>query len=646
MAELTLGADFPPVSVEEWRRLVDGVLTRGDPDADPAQADARFARLVTTNDDGLRIEPLYTATMPCPLPSTELPGVAPFTRGNHALGHRAHGWDIRQRVLATDDDAATARQIRDELARGTTSIVLDLTTRSRIDADVLGPALEGVFLDLVTVVLDAGTRWPAAADALREVWARRGLDRSPTKAVFGADPVGMWAATGGSADLGELTADAVRWAQQAASHHPGVTTFVVDAARLHECGSGDVDELAWSLALGVHDLRTLTAPGPIGAGLDVDTAAAQLEFRFAATPDQFSTIAKLRAARRLWHRVADVAGIADTRQRQHAVTSRASTARYDLWVNVLRNTVACFAAGVGGADAVTVAAHDELVVPGGSSTGRRLARNVHLVLTEETNVAKVADPAGGSWYVEHLTDQLARAAWAAFQDLERAGGVVEAVRDGVVQERLAKVRDARFDAVADRRHPLTGITEFPDVAETSPPEILALEIPSAEPSTAGAPRFPPLRPIRYADAFEAQRRRADAITERTGRRPEVYLVTLGPPAVHSARAMFAKNLFESGGIVAVAGSGAQDATAAADGFASSGAQLACICSSDKTYADLAVDVAHAVKVAGPRRLYLAARPSGLAVELAAAGVDRLLHAGGDVLAVISDALDALEEGGR
>jgi len=231
-----------------------------------------------------------------------------------------------------------------------------------------------------------------------------------------------------------------------------------------------------------------------------------------------------------------------------------------------------------------------------------------------------------------------------------------------VQERVATVRDARFDAVAHRRHPLTGITEFPDLAETPPPHVLAPHVlaphvlapqvlarqvstleTSDEPSVAGAALCAPLRPVRYADAFESQRGRADAITERTGRRPEVFLVTLGPPAVHTTRATFAKNLFESGGIRALVGTGVDDAEAAADSFRASGARLACICSSDRRYADLAVAVAAAVAAAGPRRLYLAGRPAGLADELRAAGVDQLLSAGGDVLAVITDALDALEE---
>ena len=340
----------------------------------------------------------------------------------------------------------------------------------------------------------------------------------------------------------------------ASDQHPHVITVAVDASRVHEAGGGEVDELAYALALGVHYLRTLT-----DSGLDVDAAARQLEFRFAAAPDQFLTTAKLRAARRTWHRVASASGVADTRQRQHAVTSRAATARYDTWVNVLRNTVACFAAGIGGADAVTVRPHDELIVAEGTPTGRRLARNTQLVLIEESNLARVVDPAGGAWYVEHLTDQLARAAWARFQDLERAGGVVEALRAGLVQEHVARVRDARADAVAHRRHPLTGVTEFPNIDEEPPPAV-----PPDEKVDGAA--LDPLRATRYAEPFEQQRGRADRIAERTGRRPEVCLVALGPPAVHTARASFAKNLFEAGGIRALTTDGASDAAAAAAAF--------------------------------------------------------------------------------
>jgi len=622
MDELTLGADFPAVTEQEWRVLVDRVLTRGGARGDAA---TRFERLVTTTEDGLRIEPLYTATIPAPPSDPGLPGLAPYTRGRTPLGSRARGWDVRQRVVAGDDAEATAMQVRDELERGATSIVLDVRTKPLLDG-----ALDGVQLELMTLVLDSGLEWATAADTLAALWASSGLAPDAVAAVLGADPVGEWAASGGGVDLDALTEDTVRWARVASDQHPHVITVAVDASRVHEAGGGEVDELAYALALGVHYLRMLT-----DSGLDVDAAARQLEFRFAAAPDQFLTTAKLRAARRTWHRVASVCGVADTRQRQHAVTSRAATARYDTWVNVLRNTVACFAAGIGGADAVTVRPHDELIVAEGTPTGRRLARNTQLVLIEESNLARVVDPAGGAWYVEHLTDQLARAAWARFQDLERAGGVVEALRAGLVQEHVARVRDARADAVAHRRHPLTGVTEFPNIDEEPPPAV-----PPDEKVDGAA--LDPLRATRYAEPFEQQRGRADRIAERTGRRPEVCLVALGPPAVHTARTSFAKNLFEAGGIRALTTDGASDATAAAAAFRASVAPLACICSSDRFYADVAVDAAAAVAAAGPRRLYLAGRPEGLADSLHAAGVDELITAGGDALSTITAALDALE----
>ena len=179
-----------------WSIACSRVVTEG---PIPTSAAQRFERLVTTTDDGLRIEPLYTPTVPAPPPAASLPGLVPYTRGTQPLGHRDGGWDVRQRVLATDDDGGTALQIRDELERGATSIVLDLTSRTTIDADGLDAALDGVLLDLLTIVIDAGPRWSEASDALAEVWSRRGLDPADARLVAGADPVGMWAATGGGA---------------------------------------------------------------------------------------------------------------------------------------------------------------------------------------------------------------------------------------------------------------------------------------------------------------------------------------------------------------------------------------------------------------------------------------------------------------
>ena len=188
--------------------------------------------------------------------------------------------------------------------------------------------------------------------------------------------------------------------------------FVVDATRVHDRGASDAQELAWSLATGAAYLRTL-----VDGGVDLDDAARLLEFRYAATDEQFPTIAKLRAARRLWARVLELSEATERVQRQHVVTSRPMMSKYDPWVNMLRTTVAAFAAGVGGADAVTVLPFDStLGVP--DAFGRRIARNTSSLLISESHVARVADPAGGAYAVEKLTDDLARAAWELFGRLE------------------------------------------------------------------------------------------------------------------------------------------------------------------------------------------------------------------------------------
>ncbi|HET9141754.1 methylmalonyl-CoA mutase family protein, partial [Actinophytocola sp.] len=245
----------------------------------------------------------------------------------------------------------------------------------------------------------------------------------------------------------------------------------------HEAGGSDAEELGCALATAVAYLRALTS-----AGLSADAAAAQLEFRYAATVDQFLTIAKLRAARRLWARVAQVCGIGDTGSRQHVVTSPAVLTRRDPWVNMLRTTIACFAAGVGGADAITVLPFDSAVgLPDGF--GRRIARNTQSILLEESHLDAVLDPAAESWYVERLTSDLAEAAWAWFTEIERAGGLTAALDAGLIADRLARTWQARRANLAAGADKLTGVTVFANADEKP-----LVRPPAPEPPSGGLPR--------------------------------------------------------------------------------------------------------------------------------------------------------------
>lgn len=603
---LSLAAEFPDATHEQWQRLVEGVLRKSGKDVSGSAAEEALS---TALEDGLSTRPLYTAREAAP--DAGYPGFAPFVRGGGAAGTAASGWDVRQRH-ATADPARTNETVLADLENGVTSLWLGVGAGA-LPVSGLARALDGVFLDLAPVALDAGAEFEPAARELFRLYEERGIAEDTAHGTLGADPLGHEARTGERLDA----AAAIELARVCGQRYPNLRALTVDALPYHEAGGSAAQELGASLATGVAYLRELT-----DAGLSVEAACAQLEFRYAATADQFLTIAKLRAARRLWARVAEVCGAPQAgAQRQHAVTSPVMMSRRDPWVNMLRTTVACLGAGVGGADAVTVLPFDHsLGLP--DAFARRIARNTSTILLEESHLARVIDPAGGSWYVERLTDELAHAAWEFFQEIEGAGGQATALRSGLIGERLASTWAKRSKKLATRREPITGVSEFPNLTERP----VEREASPAEPS-GGLPR------VRRDEAYEALRARSDAHLAATGARPRVFLAALGPAAAHTARASFAANLFQAGGIEAVHDPVSVDATTAAEAFKASGATVACLCSSDALYEEQAEAVADALKSAGAQRVFLAGRPA----EHTA--VDAYVFAGCDAVSVLSSTLD-------
>ncbi|MFI7087763.1 methylmalonyl-CoA mutase family protein [Streptomyces anulatus] len=609
---LSPAAEFPDPSHDQWQTLVEGVLRKSGKEVSGSAAEEALS---TTLEDGLTTRPLYTAQDESP--DTGFPGFAPFTRGSRAEGNAAGGWDVRQRHTLTDP-ARLNEAVLGDLENGATSLWLTVGGPVGVPVDGLARTLEGVYLDLAPIALDAPADLDAAATELLRLYEERGVAKSEARGTLGADPLGHEARTGVEADL---TA-AVRWARVCDAEYPGLRAVVVDALPYHEAGGSAGEELGLSLATGVAYLRALT-----GAGMSVEAACGQLEFRYAATADQFLTIAKLRAARRLWARVAEASGApAAGAQRQHAVSSPVMMTRRDPWVNMLRTTLATLGAGVGGADSVTVLPFDHaLGLP--DAFARRIARNTSTILMEESHLARVIDPAGGSWYVERLTDELASAAWAFFQETERAGGLPAALRSGTVAERLAATWAARSAKLARRKEPITGVSEFPQPGERP------VEREPAPDAYAGAPGGLPR--VRRDEAFEALRARSDAHLAATGSRPKVFVAALGPAAAHTARASFAVNLFGAGGIEAVHDPVSVEADTAAGALTASGATVAVLCSSDALYAEQAEQVAGALKSAGAARVFLAGRPGEYA------DVDAYVFAGCDAVAVLTSVLDRM-----
>lgn len=618
----TFASQFPQPTREQWQELVAGVLRKSRVIGADDAPEHPEELLATTTYDGIKLAPLYTADDASPDPG--VPGLPAFVRGARPAGSALDGWDVRQ--AHDDPDAArTAEAVLADLENGVSSVFLH-TGPDALDPAELPRVLAGVLLDLAPVVLDPGADFTTAADILLGVFRDRGVPADQVRGNLGADPVTTHARTGTAPAPGADLAAAAELAVRVHAEFPGLQAIAVDGQPYHEAGASEAQELGAATAAGVAYLRALTA-----AGLDVDTALGLLEFRFAATANQFLTIAKLRAARRLWARVAQASGAARSgAQKQHAVTSWSMTTRRDPWVNMLRTTLAAFAAGVGGADAVTVRPFDAaLGIPDGFA--RRIARNTQSLLLEESHLAQVIDPAGGSWYVEKLTDELAHAAWEFFQEIERAGGISAAFDSGLVAERVGEVREARARALATREDPLTGVSEFPHLTEEP-----VVREPSPARTGGGLPR------VRYAEPYEALRDRSDEILAAEGKRPTVFLATLGPIAQHTARAQFARNLFAAGGIDAVEAGPTATADDVVAAYRDAGApKVAVLASSDKLYADQAAPAAAALKAAGAAYVWLA----GAAKKWADTGADGFLYAGCDALDVLNTTYATLTAGG-
>ena len=603
--DLPLAAEFPAATREEWRRLVEGVL----------KGAAFDARLVAKTYDGLAIEPLYGRKADA-RPIAGRPGTA---------------WWIMQRVDHPDAAAANAEALHD-LENG--AIGLALVFAGGIgaygyglaaDKGTLARAFTGIHLDAgIALDLDAGACHPGKE--LAALVQRSGVAAAATNIRFGYDPIGTAAASGASP---------LPWNEQAPAFATALRELTAQGFRgpfacadgrlIHNAGGSEAQELAYALAVAVQYLRALEA-----GGIALDAARAMIYFRLAADADQFLTMAKFRALRTLWARVEDACGLAPAPSFIAAETAWRMMTRRDPYVNMLRATIAVVGAGLGGADAITVLPFTlALGLP--DRFARRIARNTQLVLLEESNLAKVADPAAGAGGIEDLTDKLCRAAWAALQEIEAAGGAWAALQQGLIQNKVAAMRGAREAAVARRKDALTGTSDFPDLAEAP---VAVLEVaPVAPLPVAAAPRFEPLPRIRLAEPFETLRDASDRTLAQTGARPKVFLANLGTPADFTARATFAKNFFEAGGIEAVENDGFESRDALVAAFRASSARLACLCSSDAVYAREAVATAQALRDAGAV-LLLAGRPGALEGALTQAGVRGFVFAGCDVLAAL------------
>ncbi|MBY0311234.1 MAG: acyl-CoA mutase large subunit family protein [Phycisphaerales bacterium] len=703
--DLHIAEEFPDLPIDRWRELVEADLVGSSPaTGDPK---ALFERkLVSHTYEGLYVQPLYTERdWPSASRVTGSSGVAPWIRGSSALGNVQNGWDIRQEHAAADPVELNANLLED-LHGGVTSVLLrlDAAGRSGCDADephvrnivaidgcsLSSPpdwdaAFKGVHLGMIGVSLQAGAAFVPAAAQLMALWERSRVSPDTARGAFHADPLAVLVRDGQvPVPVEGLLHQMADLASFTASRYPKVTSIRVGTAPYHHAGATATQDLAFSMATGVEYLRALTR-----AGLSVDAASNQMVFSFAVGCQFFLATAKLRAARRLWGRIVECSGGSPHAQsmHMHVRPSKRVMAHRDPWVNILRNTACVFAAGIAGAESIGSEPFD-CVLGSPSELARRIARNTHHMLMDEAHLHQISDPAGGSWYLEKLTDELAEAAWIIFQDIERRGGMLACLRSGWVHPQIDTSYASRVHNISTRKDPVLGVSEFANPLEQRPtPRVVDLDAVRAagmrrvlahrssrnavprsidrsgqlgslsrtalDAALAGATigeiarslwngapaqtlESGPLAAHPYAEPFEHLRDQADAIAAECGHRPSVQLLTLGTIAEHGARVAYARNFFQAGGFAVRTIDRPSDAHQGG---------IVVVCGHDTQYSNgLAEQAARELSAAGARTIVLAGIPGTAERESAyrSAGIDRFIFVKCDVVRTLSELLS--EEG--
>jgi methylmalonyl-CoA mutase len=594
---------FPVFPEADWLRAVEASLKGGSRDA-----------LVSKTSDGIALGPLHGRR-----------------EGLRAARGVAGAWAVVARADHPEAGDANAQALED-LGNGADGLQVVFAGAAGAcgfglaswDSAHLHRAFDGVRFDEgVRIELDLGPEAAAQARAVAGLVIRSGASLAEVELGFGLDPIGALARSGRGARSWDEEARALtKLVLELRGEGLRGPFFAADGRPVHAAGGTPAQELAFTLASGVSYLRALEQ-----GGLPLEAAWAAIAFRMAADADEFVTLSKFRALRLLWARIGEACGLPPLATRVHAESAwRMMTAR-DPYVNVMRGAMAAFAAGLGGADSVSLLPLTQAIgLP--DAFARRLARNTQLIQLRESHLGFVADPAAGAGAFEALTRGLCETAWALFQATEAEGGLPRALLSGAFQGKVAEAAATLSRDAARMKTPITGVSAHPDILE------IAVDVLPASPASfefPGEAVAPPLRPMRVAEPFERLRGAADAIAATEGARPSIFLAAIGPAAAHSRRVGFARDLFEAGGFSTLADSGDASAESSAARFVASGSRLACLCGADEAYEALAEAYARELKRAGARQVWLAGKPRDREAAWRAAGIDGFIFAGCDAV---------------
>ncbi len=693
--------DFPPVTYDDWRELVEAGL-KGAPFE---------KKMFTATYEGITLRPVYRREDAAGLPQVNsFPGFAPFARGSKASGYVKQPWDVSQEITFSSPTEFN-HAARNSIGRGLNALnmVLDQATRKGNDPDWAQPeevgfgglsiatvgdlerALDGIGLEKTSLLIRCGASGLPFAALLVALARRRKSTMAELRGCIEMDPLGVLShegklpqsLEGAYREMAALTS----WA---AEHAPHLQTICIHSRPWHEAGGNAVQELAFTLAIAVEYLRKMNQ-----AGLGVDVVAPRIRFAITVGTNFFMEIAKLRALRMLWCCAVSALGGNETSQKLslHVRTSQWNKTVCDPYNNLLRTTVEAFAGVLGGCDSMQVGAFDD-VLRQPDDFSRRVARNTQLVLQKECDLNHVVDPAGGSWFVETMTSELANRAWTLFQEVEKHGGMEAALRAGFPQGAVAATASDRLKAVARRRDSIVGVNQYANPKEVpldrrpvdakvfhkrrvqqvsshrtsleddeneAVLEKLARVVSlkgndlfeaCVDAVNAGAtigeitravrindsPCLPitPVHVTRAAASIEALRAATDRFVTRTKERPQAFLCNMGSLRDHKARADFSRGFLAVAGYETTSPPGFKTPQDAAEAFAKSGARLAVICSTDENYPALVPALVEALRSKKAEVIIvLAGYPQDQVEAYKKAGVNEFIHLRADAVELLS-----------
>lgn len=663
--------EFSVPTYEEWKSVTEKSL-KG----------AAFEKLLTKTYEGITLQPMYQKEAVENIPYLDaLPGFFPFQRGTTAVRPQEQPWIINQEIAYTNPKEAN-EALRQALENGQTGINLLLNEATLQangeevskhgiviqDAADFTTVFENIQLERYPIFINSGHHLLSVLASFIACMKERKVFLGDVHGTIGTDPLASLVTTGSLPytlhTVYDVLANVTGWAKH---HAPKISTILVQGHPYHNGGGSVIEELAFTLGTAVEYVEQM-----LERGLTIDDVACRMTFSFSIGSNVFMEIAKFRAARMLWATVVKAFGGNDTSQKMHihARTSHWNKTIYDPHVNILRGAIEAFAGAVGGVDSLHVAPFDELIDAPSEFSGR-IARNTQIILQEEAHIGKVNDPAGGSWYVEALTDEVAKRAWHLFQEVERQGGMLQSLQANVPQQTVAETAKQRETNIKHRKDVLVGTNQYANplektqenkqvveqinwkdsqqtIAPLSPTQSTLMteaieaaqtgatiaEIDSALQVETNPVTITPIYQKRGAEPFEQLRLAMEKHVEKTGERLKVFLANVGPIGTYKARSDFASGFFEVGGFEILANNGFSTAEEAAEAALDSGASTIVIVGKDDTYPTAVPTILE--KLASKSvSIYLAGKLSTEALhQYKQAGLEEVIHVKSNVYDIL------------